>query len=1009
MHSYPQKLLCALAFAIAIVPSQVGADAIDDQYAVAAGHYDRGRWDLAIESFRGFLNEHADHARASQARFFLAESLVQTRQFAEAAQQFRDFLAKQPDPRYARKALFRAGESSYFAGQWEAADSDLRKFQSQDSKDKLNAYVLAYLGDVALRKKDAPDAEKWFNEGLKKFPLGPLQDDCRYGLARALDLQQNHEEARRLYVALAAKQNSPLADDAQFRLGASQFATHDYDVADKTWAALEATFPTSDWIDRARLGRGQALYYLEKYEPATVLFRSLVSHPPVAIQAQYWIGLTQKAQHDWTAAAATLLAAAEADANKTMTPALRFHAGEALLQAGKLSEAKAQFDLVLEGAPEGEFADDSLLGKIQSALAAGQNAEFDQLAADFAARFADSPLRPSLERVKAQAYLGRKQFPQAIEVLEAVLAAAKSQPTDPARSDLQDRNSLAAAYLGAGRCEDALKMLAPVLAESQGELKAEAQWTQALALVELARYRDAIPPLEALLKTELSADASAQAQGQLAVCYARTKQLDRARQTYTALVAKNPQHQVLPATTKHLAEMALAEGNRAWSAELFASLAESKAAEFAPSGLSGLAWSQFQADKLTEAAATFERLLTRFPQDPLAAEAALTRGQILEQLKQPDAALVMYQRVIEGYGQSKQLPHALWRAAHLHSELQQAAEAAALYERLVKEFPKFPELDAVLYELAWERRELKQDDAADALFERLRTEFRTSRFWPDALFRLAERATQAKEYARATVLLSELVAGKPDSKILAHALFSLAQVKIAQEQWAESVPPLEQLIKEAPESPLRLLAEYWIAEAGYRRGEFDASGEKFALLAQQTKGRNDPWLAMVPLRRAQVLAHQKKWPEARLMALAIAQDYPAFEQQYEADYVVGRSFASQGMFQEARDAYRKVIQSSSGGKTETAAMAQWMIGESLFHQKNYEAALREYLRVEILYAYPTWQSAALLQAAKCHESLGEWKQASDLYARLIKTYPNSNFTEEATNRLQVARQKVDAR
>ena len=34
--------------------------------------------------------------------------------------------------------------------------------------------------------------------------------------------------------------------------------------------------------------------------------------------------------------------------------------------------------------------------------------------------------------------------------------------------------------------------------------------------------------------------------------------------------------------------------------------------------------------------------------------------------------------------------------------------------------------------------------------------------------------------------------------------------------------------------------------------------------------------------------------------------------------------------------------------TETAAMAQWMIGETFFHQNNYDEALRAYSRVEIL-------------------------------------------------------------
>jgi TolA-binding protein len=87
-------------------------------------------------------------------------------------------------------------------------------------------------------------------------------------------------------------------------------------------------------------------------------------------------------------------------------------------------------------------------------------------------------------------------------------------------------------------------------------------------------------------------------------------------------------------------------------------------------------------------------------------------------------------------------------------------------------------------------------------------------------------------------------------------------------------------------------------------------------------------------------------------------------------------------------------------------MAQWMIGETYYHQKNYKAALREFLRVEILYAYPAWQAAALLEAGKCHEHLGEWKQAVALYGRLLKDFPNSELTDEAERRLNAAREKV---
>ena len=76
-------------------------------------------------------------------------------------------------------------------------------------------------------------------------------------------------------------------------------------------------------------------------------------------------------------------------------------------------------------------------------------------------------------------------------------------------------------------------------------------------------------------------------------------------------------------------------------------------------------------------------------------------------------------------------------------------------------------------------------------------------------------------------------------------------------------------------------------------------------------------------------------------------------------------------------------------------MAQWMIGETYFLQEQFATAVREYLRVEVLYGYPRWQSAALLQAGKCYEQLGKWKDAGDAYARLLKLHPKSEFAGEA--------------
>ncbi len=136
----------------------------------------------------------------------------------------------------------------------------------------------------------------------------------------------------------------------------------------------------------------------------------------------------------------------------------------------------------------------------------------------------------------------------------------------------------------------------------------------------------------------------------------------------------------------------------------------------------------------------------------------------------------------------------------------------------------------------------------------------------------------------------------------------------------------------------------------------------------------------------------------------VSRKYPDCAHLYEADYVIGRAQAARAEFDEARESYHKVIRNPAASKSETAAMAQWMIGEAYMHQRNYRAALAEYLKVEILYAYPRWQAAALVQAGKCHELLNEPAAAEAAYDRLLKIQSDATFRGEATRRLESLRQ-----
>lgn len=1019
-----------LALALSLAAAQIAwAGPAEDQFAVAAGHYKAKRWKLAAEEFQSFLADYGEHQNSTRARFYLAESLVQLRRFDEAAGQFREFVKLAPEDRLARKALFRSGEASYLAGHADDAQAELERFLQKFPDDALNAYVLPYLGDLAARRHDAPTAQKLFARGLNQFAQGPMQDDCRFGLARALEDQGKEDDARRLYLALASKPTSNRADEAQYRLAASFYRSGDYEQALECFSEFATTFARSPLRPRAELAAGQTLYHAGELEQAQARFEQLAGRGEIGLEARFWLGLAEKARRDWPAAVATLSAVAQAaDADKQLAPAARFHAGEALLHAGKPAEADAQFKQVLDRWPQSDFADKSFLGCIQVALARDDHAAVDRLAGEFDVRFPNSKLKSRVERARGRSLLARKEYPAAIAIFEPLVASAGQEERSPrdgperldAHQPARDRYLLATGYLGAERYQDAINALTSIdlrqpAASDQDqpdhdlrELRLDVLRAQAMALMGLERFADASGVLKTLLSGQPDRDTVVWAKAELAVCLARGGQLDRAKAVYAELAKQSQEAEIVPAATLALAEAAVAENDFAWSVELFGKLA-GRSSPYTARGLSGLGWSQYKLGQLPEAAATYERLLKDFGGDPLAAEAALTCGQILEQLEQRERALAMYQRVIAQHASSAQLPQAMLAAARLHERLSQLEPAAGLYQRLLQEFPDLPEREAAIYESAWILRGLSRDDEADALFERLRQAKPRGRLWADAVYRLAERAYKSGDYDRAEKLLEELLAGEPSPNIVPHALYLQGQIAAGREAWPDVSGPLKRLTAEFPDSELAPLAGFWLAEAAYRQADYKAAGERLRQLAEEMRGRQANWLPMIPLRQAQILAQKKEWHDALEIASQIETDYPDFDQQYEVDYLMGRCQAALGNFDDARSDYRRVTRSEAGAKTETAAKAQWMIGETYFHQEDYESALREYLRVEILYDFPTWQAAALLQAGKCHERLGEWQPAVELYARLLKDYSQTEFAKDASERLKTAQSRAAAK
>ena len=920
------RIAAAVLFALIAVGNGGGVCAAesDDQYALAAGHYAAGRWKPAAGEFQTLVAKYPGHPKASQAVFYWGEALLQLGQYEQSAALFRQYLGQQPGGSLARPALFRAAEAAYLAGKYEQSKTDLERFRATYPQDKLNGYVLSYLGEIALVQSDPDTAAANYRAALGLSPHGRLLDDSRLGLGRALEMQNRPQEAEPLYRAVLQTPDGPLAADAQYRLGALQYASGKFAEAVETFAAFDTKFAASPLKGDACLGRGWALAKLGRLDEAKTQLAATADDPNVGMQSRYWL--------------------------------------------------------------------------IQIAWKTKDHAALERQAEEFDRRFPQSNLQNDVHRLVARSLVDRAEHARAVKILEPLV-----DKTAGDAQALEDRYLLSLAYEGLGRHEPALAVLLVVLDSAAEPLKTDARLAEAAVLVAMRRYDEAVTALEAVLKAGAKGDVAIKANGQLAICHARAGRLDKAKTIYADLSEKYPEHQVLGLIAQQLAEAAYEKGDAEWATQLFRRVAKGggDANDTALRAMAGEGWSQFKAGRLDEAADTFERLLKKNPPAVLAAEAGLMRGRILQQQDRGDAALAMYDMVIDKYPKTEYCPQAMLAAARLREKREEKQQAADLYRRLADEYPQSAEHDAALYNWGWTLSELKQTDPAAGAFERLLREHAQSVYAADAALWLAQRAQQAKDYARAEELVAQALAGKADTKVRQQGMYLRGQALAARGKWEPAGQEFARFVQEFPDSPRRVAAEYWVAEADYQLGSYESAADRFARLKRQIGDRRETWMGMIPLRLAQSQAQLRKWNEAYATVSKIEADYPGFPQQYEADYLIGRCLQDQAELEGARKAYQRVIDSPQGAKTETAAMAQWMTGETYFLQKDYPAALREYYRVETLYAYPKWQAAALLQAGKCCQKLGKPTDAADCLNRLLKKYPDiAPFADSARKLLK---------
>lgn len=1031
-------LMCVVALPV------MAADPALDDYNLAVQLYRQNRWKLAGEGFQKFLVDYPEHEKKPYARLYLGLTQVNLSDFKGARENLRTFIKEAPNNQNVPQARYRVGECSYLLNDLPSARLELEAYINQHPEDAFIERALPYLGDVQLRQNEPQVAAATFQKAIDRFPEGPLIEDSRYGLAKAFDALKMPAKAMPLYEQLAKGQGMRAAE-SQFQVGSHLFDTEKFAEAAAAYRQVWDRFPESPLGVDARLNAGFAYYRNGEYTQAATAFDPVTTDKTRGVTAGYWRGMSLKGAGNYQAATDALVKAGETAVGSPLEQAIAFQIGVCARLAGNTATAEAAFLDVVKRFPSSDYADDALHFATELAIDTGQLDVAAARAKQFSETFPQSGLRLYQELLSGRLALAQAaqliaQGKSGNEVTVHYASAGRSfervlTETTLARTKLQARYYLALTRQLQGDHPATLELLKPVIADIPAEGNhelADALVLQADSLSQTDRWSDAIAAGERYRKQFPEGRQRFRALAVIAIGQARLGQANASSVAWNELLEKADSPSLISSTTLQLAELAeqqmdwkTAESLYTWLTRLAEK--SGKGSDSEAYAWRGLAFAKFQQKQFEAAAETYARIEKDFPQHRLAPECAYYHAESLREAGRLPEAAVAFRDAFTKYAPATPAPagaeleapglyayRAGLQAARTYRQLKQIEAAHQAYAALLEKFPKPEQLDKLLDEWALLNYEADRFDQADALFARLVREVPNSDLADNALLSLAESDLIANRLEKARVSFEELrLSPHSDAMVKERAHYQSIILAMDQQRWNDVQSLTSSFQSTFTESELRSYVKYCSLEAQLAdpaiTGDRLAAAEK--LIEEQIQPPNpDPipaWYPRLWVLLAETRFRQKNYTGVEQAVADLKQRLPNNTMLYQAEEVLGRTFKQQAEFDKARAAFDRVIIDPSAFRTETAAKSQFLIAETYFLQEKWPDAFKAYMKVYSSYAFPDWQSAALLQAGKCDEQQTQWKEAADTYALLLKSFPESVHAAEARKRQEAARQRAE--
>ncbi|MEQ9096146.1 MAG: tetratricopeptide repeat protein [Phycisphaerales bacterium] len=957
------------------------ADARDEaRYGLAVARYNMGEDAAAIRALEQIEGGprfafRADADVLLMHLHFRQEDYARAASSGRAAAGHRDHAAWASTAALLIESLHRAGENADAVRAYTRFESDLRR----DDQAHRRASLFAGISQATIARKptEHATAAEWLGRVIMPRGRDGLTDAALFHQANALYAAGDAAGAI-ASLERASVDASTVRPQAMLRLAVIlRLEARPGEAANvlRVLAEQAPRFSTA----QVHYELGRALLDIDQPEEAIRAFERSErrADPDLADDVAFWHAKAALRRGRHEEAAERLRLAIKQHPTSPLIAEMKYDRAIALQRDGQPEAAARAFGLFVADHGDHPLAPDALFSQASLLLEVDQVDESAGVARSLSRQFTDHPLASSAAFLQAEAAYRSKNYEAAARGFAPLVEADDDSLADQARF------RLGMSFLAMGRADQAEPHLEAVVdgVRTQpafvpalfalGDIAFDAeQWEQAES-----RFAEYI----AVAGTQAaSVDAA-----MLKLALARGRQGDTtgAIESLTQMLSEWPHSEHAPHALFELGQMHVAQGNDQAARRFFTTLPDRhEDSRFAPHALRHLAGIAARSGEHERAAGLYAQAADRGGR-PMARIVALDHAKALINAGEPaQAARLLHDA--EG-------PARAWYVIALSRSADHQAAVDASEDYTPRDLG---EQDTALYQYA-----------------------------------LAASLRNTGQRERATRMLEQVVAG--GSSVAPHAALDLADAYLADADYARAADLLEP-VSQRTDVPTTLAsaATYKAAWARYQLNDHrsvvrllqdfndDALAGPSALLLGESllalkRGRE----AAEQLARAISAGGQGVDADAALLRLgeahAAAQDWNASLEAYArhrreharsprwfmAEFGLGWALENAGKHRQAINHYQAVVDKHEG---ETAARAQFQLGECLFALGQHEDAVRELLRVDILHASPTWSPAALFEAGRCFEAMGKVGEARAQYRAVQDRFAESSWATAAGERLR---------